>query len=150
MDHTMPHGTDGRRRFADMVRIEAMNGGFIRADDERRLLQDGMARYNLSLEEARGVLLATVNDQGFSLQRSTESEIRDLLLVQSARNRGRALSKTEFDQAVDMYRAKTKGRVSMDEARLRVKAIMEENDVRPKRAGWVIRSRRWYNSIKST
>ena len=89
----MPQGTDGRRRFADTVRIEAMNGGFIRADEERRLLQDGMARYNLSLEEARGVLLSTVNDQGFSLQRASEAEIRDLILVQSARNRGRRLSK---------------------------------------------------------
>ena len=49
-----------------------------------------------------------------------------------------------------MYRAKTKGRVTTDEARLRVKAIMEENNVQPKRAGWVIRSRRWYNSIKAT
>ena len=135
MDHTMPQGTDGRRRFADTVRIEAMNGGFIRADEERRLLQDGMARYNLSLEEARGVLLSTVNDQGFSLQRATEAEIRDLILVQSARNRGRRLSKAEFQQAVEMYRAKTKGRVTVDEARLRVKAIMEENNVQPKRAG---------------
>ncbi|EDP66093.1 hypothetical protein BAL199_24139 [alpha proteobacterium BAL199] len=150
MDHTMPQGTDGRRRFADTVRIEAMNGGFIRADEERRLLQDGMARYNLSLEEARGVLLSTVNDQGFSLQRATEAEIRDLILVQSARNRGRRLSKAEFQQAVEMYRAKTKGRVTVDEARLRVKAIMDENNVQPKRAGWVIRSRRWYNSIKAT
>ncbi|WP_229836884.1 hypothetical protein [Thalassobaculum fulvum] len=150
MDQTMPQGTDGRRRFADMVRIEAMNGGFIRADEERRLLQDGMARYNLSLEEARGVLLSTVNDQGFSLQRTTEAEIRDLILVQSARNRGRRLSRGEFDQAVDMYRAKTKGRVTQEEARLRVKAIMEENDIRPKRAGWVIRSRRWFNSIKAS
>ena len=139
MDHTIPQGTDGRRRFADTVRIEAMNGGFIRADEERRLLQDGMARYNLSLEEARGVLLSTVNDQGFSLQRATEAEIRDLILVQSARNRGRRLSKAEFQQAVEMYRAKTKGRVTVDEARLRVKAIMEENNVQPKRAGWVIR-----------
>lgn len=146
----MPQGTDGRRRFADMVRIEAMNGGFIRTDDERRLLQDGMARCNLSLEEARGVLLSTVNDQGFALQRTTEAEIRDLLLVQSARSRGRRLSKADFVQAVEMYRAKTKGRVTTEEARQRVKSIMEENDIRPKRAGWVIRSRRWYNSIRAT
>ena len=149
MDQMMPHAMDGRRRFADMVRIEAMNGGFIRVDEERRLLQDGMARYNLSLEEARGVLLSTVNDHGFSLQRATESEIRDLIMVQSARSRVRRLSKADFDQAVEMYRAKTKGRVSSEEARIRVKAIMEENDVQPKRAGWVIRSRRWYNSIKA-
>ena len=59
------------------------------------------------------------------------------------------LTKADFNQAVEMYRAKTKGRVSSEEARMRVKAIMEENDVQPKRAGWVIRSRRWYNSIKA-
>ena len=100
MDQMMPHAMDGRRRFADMVRIEAMNGGFIRVDDERRLLQDGMARYNLSLEEARGVLLSTVNDQGFALQRATESEIRDLILVQSVRGRVRRLSKADFNQAI--------------------------------------------------
>lgn len=138
---------DSRRRFADMVRIEGMNGGFIRLEDERRLLQDGMARFHLSLDEAHGLMLATVNDQNLALQRLADEGARDLLNMQANQNRGRRLSRREFDQAVEMYRAKTRGRISPEEARRRVKALIVEEGIRPRRAGWIIRSRRWFNSI---
>lgn len=149
MNYSMADAGDSRRRFADAIRIEAMDGGFIRAEDERRLLQDGMSRYNLSLEEARGVLLSTVNDQGYTLQRTTEAEISELLTMQAAKGRRRRLSRAQFEQAAEMYRMKARGRVPMEEARQRVKVLMQEHDIEPKRAGWVIRSKRWYNSIKT-
>lgn len=138
-----------RQRFADTVRIEAMDGGFIRAEHERRLLQDGMARFGLSLEEARGVLLTTVNDQGYVLQRAAEAEIAELVRLQATTGRQRKLSQGNFEQAAAMYRAKTKGRLPLQEARLRVKAIMEEEEIGPQRSGWFIRSKRWYNAIKA-
>jgi hypothetical protein len=39
--------------------------------------------------------------------------------------------------------------MSLHEARLRVKSIMEEGEIGPKRSGWIIRSKRWYNAIKA-
>lgn len=138
-----------RQRFADLVRIEAMDGGFLRIEDERRLLQEGVARHGLSLEEARGVVLSTANENGLSLQRTADSEVSELIRLQASRSRGNKLSRSDFDQAVRMYRAKTRSRLSEDEARRRVKSIMDEAGVKPKASGWLIRSRRWYNAIKT-
>lgn len=138
---------EARRRFADMVRIEGMNGGFIRAQDERRLLQDGMTRFNLSLDEASGAMLATVNDQKLVLQRVADEGTREFLNIQASRGRQRRLSRQDFRQAVEMYRAKTRQRITEDEAKRRVKALMLEEGITAKRHGWIIRSRRWFNSI---
>lgn len=138
---------ESRRRFADMVRIEGMNGGFIRAEDERRLLQDGMTRFNLSLDEANGAMLATVNDQKLVLQRVADEGTREFLNVQASRSRQRRLSRQDFRQAVEMYRAKSRQRVSEEEAKRRVKSLMLEEGITAKRHGWIIRSRRWFNSI---
>ncbi|SDF44686.1 MULTISPECIES: hypothetical protein [Thalassobaculum] len=130
-----------------MVRIEGMNGGFIRAEEERRLLQDGMTRFNLSLDEANGAMLATVNDQKLVLQRVADEGTREFLNVQASRNRQRRLSRQDFRQAVEMYRAKSRQRVSEEEAKRRVKSLMLEEGITAKRHGWLIRSRRWFNSI---
>ncbi|MDF1791478.1 MAG: hypothetical protein P1U88_06175 [Thalassobaculaceae bacterium] len=130
-----------------MVRIEGMNGGFIRAQDERRLLQDGMTRFNLSLDEASGAMLATVNDQKLVLQRVADEGTREFLNIQASRGRQRRLSRQDFRQAVEMYRAKTRQRITEDEAKRRVKALMLEEGITAKRHGWIIRSRRWFNSI---
>jgi len=130
-----------------MIRIEGMNGGFIRAEDERRLLQEGMTRFNLSLDEANGAMLATVNDQKLVLQRAADEGTREFLNVQANRNRQRRLSRADFRQAVEMYRAKARQRISEDEAKRRVKALMREEGISAKRHGWIIRSRRWFNSI---
>ena len=136
-----------RRRFADMVRIEGMNGGFIRVEYERCLLQDGMARFHLSLDEANGSMLATVNDQKLVLQRVADEATREILTMQANQNSGRRLSRRELEQAAEMYRAKARGKITPDEAQRRVKALMVEEGIRQRRAGWVIRSRRWFNSV---
>lgn len=141
--------TGNRRRFADLVRIEAMDGGFLRVEDERRLLQEGVARHGLSLEEARGVVLSTANENGLALQRSADTEVSELIRLQASRSRGNRLSRSDFEQAARMYRAKTRSRVSEAEARRRVKVIMDEAGVKPKASGWLIPSRRWYNAIKT-
>jgi len=130
-----------------MVRIEGMNGGFIRAEDERRLLQEGMSRFNLTLDEANGAMLATVNDQKLVLQRVADEGTREFLNIQANRSRQRRLSRDDFRQAVEMYRAKARQKISEDEAKRRVKALMMEEGITAKRHGWIVRSRRWFNSI---
>jgi len=139
----------GRQRFADLVRIEALDNGFLRVEDERRLLQEGVARHGLSLDEARGVVLSTATENGLALQRTADAEVSELVRLQASRSRTNRLSRADFEQAVRMYRAKTRSRVTEEEARRRVKSIMDETGIQPKASGWIIRSRRWYNTIKA-
>ncbi|MBT5265613.1 MAG: hypothetical protein HOL85_12330 [Rhodospirillaceae bacterium] len=138
---------EARRRYIDFIRIQAMDTSFIRREEEKRLMQEGMVRFNLGLEEARGLLLATANEQGYVLQRGAEEEMGQMMAMQAQRTRGRKMSRTEFSQMMEMYRAKSKGAMTDVEMQSRLKALMQKNEIRPKRAGWIIRTKRWYNSI---
>ena len=140
---------DGKTRFVDFVKIEAMDNRFIGRDDEKRLLQEGMTRFGLSLDEARGAMLSTAGESGIVLQRGTEDEIREILSVSAAKSNRNAVTKAQFDQAVDVYRAKVRGRMTDDEIRKRVKTIMQQNDMTARRSGWILPSRRWFNAIRN-
>lgn len=143
-------GGANRQRFADVVRIEGMNGGFIRREDERRLLHEGVSRYGLTLDDARSVILSTCSDSNVALQKEADDEVAELINLQASRSRQRRLSRRDFEQAARMYRAKARSRISDEEARRRVKAVMEETGVQPKASGWLIPSRRWYNAIRTS
>ena len=66
--------------------------------------------------------------------------------VKTAAGRNRRLGGRLFEQWVATSATGAHGEMSKDEAKKRVKALMERNDVEPKRAG-LLRTRRWYNKI---
>ena len=66
--------------------------------------------------------------------------------VKTAAGRRKRLGRRQFEQMVATYENGAHGEMSKDEAKKRVKALMERNDVEPKRAG-LLRTRRWYNKI---
>lgn len=138
---------DARRRFVDFVRVQAMDDTFISREEEKRILQEGMMRFNLSLEEARGTMLSTASEGRIVMQREAEEQIADYLEMLASQRPQRQISETEFNQAVEMYRVRTRNRVPEPEIRRRVKAVMDSRGMKPRRSGWIIRSRKWYKSI---
>jgi hypothetical protein len=135
-----------RQRFAEFVKIQALENNVIRREEEKSILRDGTARFELPLDEARGVMLVTVRDNGYALQSDVEAQIGDLLTMYSDGQKGK-LSNKQFQQAVEMYRIKTMSGLTRTEMQERVKAVMDQNGIKPKRAGWILRSRKWYNRI---
>ena len=93
-----------------------------------------------------GVMLVTVRDNGYALQSDVEAQIGELLNMYSDGQKGK-LSNKQFQQAVEMYRIKTMSGLTRTEMQERVKAVMDQNGIKPKRAGWILRSRKWYNRI---
>jgi hypothetical protein len=138
--------TQRRERFAEFVKIQAMENRVILREDEKAILRDGTTRFELPLDEARGVMLVTAQQNEYALQSEVEAQISELIVMFSGRKNGR-VSKQQFEQAVEMYRVKSHSGIPQAEMQVRVKALMEQKDIKPKRSGWILRSRKWYNRI---
>jgi hypothetical protein len=135
-----------RERFAEFVKIQAMENRVILREDEKAILRDGTTRFELPLDEARGVMLVTAEQNGYALQSEVEAELAELIVMFSGRKNGK-ISKAQFEQVVEMYRVKSHSGVPQPEMKARIKAMMEQKEIQPKRSGWILRSRKWYDRI---
>lgn len=134
-----------RGRFGELVKLHAHGRRYLDGNEERRLLEEGVMRYNLTLDEARGALRAAAAEEGLVLEGELASAGEQLLRT-LADPRGR-VSRDDFQKAASFYRARAGRAVSELDAQRRLKRIMEETDLKPARSGRIIRTRRWYRQI---
>jgi hypothetical protein len=140
-DERMP-----KDRFADLVKLHVQGRRYLSREAEERLLEEAVSRHDLSLAEAEAVLRGAARDAGIA----SEAEVSDsslALLRTFADSQGR-VKRADFERVVAFYRSRTGG-LSPEEVRRRVKALMEENDLKPRRAGRILPTRRWYRAIES-
>ena len=142
MGATTPGAT--RDQYADLVRLQVSGKRLITEDRENALLQDGVMRFGLSLEEARGRVRSAAEDRRVVLQRDID-ESASFLLRDSADRKGR-LKRKDFDRVARFYKLRADGMLSEPEVRQRVKSIMQQQNFTPRRAGFIW-TRRWYNKI---
>ncbi len=138
---------DTRLRFGELVRLHTNGRRFLDRDTERKLMEEGLTRYNLSFDEARGVVRAAVADTDVALEHDLAGTSTELLRTLADR-RGQ-VGRDDFEKAAAFYRARAGKRITIAEARQRMKALMEESDLQPARAGRLIRTRRWYRQIEA-
>jgi hypothetical protein len=87
----------------------------------------------------------------FSLEMSADQLATRILAEQSGISseslRMGRISREDFDKAADFYRSRTGTTVTPIDARKRVKRVMEEQGLEPRRSGWLFKTRRWYRQI---
>ncbi|MGG5886849.1 hypothetical protein [Falsiroseomonas sp. HC035] len=141
------HATDqdGRSRFGELVKLQMQGRRFLDKAEERRLLEEGLTRYGLRLEEATGLLRGAAEQGEIAL----EGEIGRSagLLLKTLADRRNRVARADFAKAVAFYRARAGAGLTEAEAARRVKRQMEELALEPKPSGGLIRTRRWYRSI---
>jgi hypothetical protein len=137
-------GSDASDRFAEVVELRVMGKDFLGADEEIALLEVGVRTYGLPLAQARGIVSKVADDNDVALARELEKGVEQW--VKTAAGRNKRLGRRQFDEMVATYETGAHGEMSKDEIKKRVKALMDRNEVEPKRAG-LLRSRRWYNRI---
>jgi predicted AlkP superfamily phosphohydrolase/phosphomutase len=115
-------------------------------DHERTLVGEGISRFNLDGEHARGVVAVAASRSGQLLASDASRSIRNVL-HQLAGRRG-AVSKRQFDKAVVILTAMVKGQITEPEARAWVKRVVEHSDLRVRGRG-LFRSKRWFRKIKA-
>jgi len=136
-----------RERFKGFVELSGLDRPYISKAQERQLLEQGMAQFELDLTEARGVLLDVSHTLDIQLERDIDRRVLQIL----ERDGGprKTISRGEFAAAAELYKTLAGGALSDEEARLLVKRLMEANQFHPKRGGltW---SRHWYRAISET
>lgn len=132
------------RKFSDLADLRIGAKGFLSKEDEQDLLEQGIREFGLSLSESRGILLAIADKHEAPIEREVMKGVAEWM--RTAGGRRRRISRHQFNQAVSVYETRANGEISREDARRRVKGLMEENDMKPRRAGF-FRSRRWYRRI---
>ncbi len=133
-----------RDQYADLVRLQVSGRRLITEDRENALLQDGVMRFGLSLEEARGRVRSAAEDRRVVLQRDID-ESAGFLLRDSADRKGR-LKRKDFNRVARFYKLRAEGMLTEPEVRQRVKSIMQQQNFTPRGAG-LLWTRRWFNKI---
>jgi hypothetical protein len=141
----MSANDDARKRFADLVKLNGLTSAFISRETERRILEEGVTRFDLSLDEARGLLRTVAADEDFVFESETNHRIRQVL-ERHAGKKGK-ISKDQFLQTSAILRDFSNDSIGEHEAKRQIKAIMIDNGWEPRRAG-LLRSKRWYKNVE--
>lgn len=141
---SMTEGPDAAR-FGELVRLHTQGRHFLDREEERRLLEDGVTRYRLRLDEARGIVRAAASEGEMSLEHEVNASAVQLLKTMA--DRRQRIARKDFDKVVAFYRARAGRNITPVDAQRRVKRLMEESDLKPARSGRILRTRRWYRQI---
>lgn len=132
-------------RFGELVRLHTQGCRFLDREEERRLLEEGVTRYRLRLDEARGMIRAAAAEEDMTLEHEVNASAAQLL--KTLADRRSRVTRKDFDKAVAFYRARAGRNLAPADAQRRVKRLMEEADLKPARSGRILRTRRWYRQI---
>ncbi len=141
---SMMEGPDAAR-FGELVRLHTQGRRFLDREEERRLLEEGVTRYRLRLDEARGIVRSAAAEGEMSLEHEVNASAAQLL--KTLADRRSRIARKDFDKTVAFYRARAGRNLTSMDAQRRVKRLMEESELKPARSGRIIRTRRWYRQI---
>jgi hypothetical protein len=136
-----------KKRFGEFVKAHGFDDGFIDREEEKRILQEGVARFGIGLADGQAIMLGVASAFDYAIERNADSHIRELLAHYAGRS-GR-ISRNDFNDCVAVYKVLTKGTVPEPDIKRQLKAIMEEKGWRPRPTGLLLRTRKWYREIKS-
>jgi hypothetical protein len=108
----MPENGKDRTRFAEYVKLQAGDRGFLSRSEEKMLLQDGIARFSVDYDEARWILTGVAAEEQVALERELDRTIA-VVLARFADTNDK-ITKDEFDDAVQIYKRLSKDGLSED------------------------------------
>jgi hypothetical protein len=135
---------DAKRRFADYVKLVAKDDRFISRDEERGILEEGVTRFNTEMDQARGIMYGVADENDYAIERDVD-RCMQAVLERFAGKRG-VIDRKRFEDATAIYSRLTHGAITGEDARKRVKAIVEERGWKIRRAG-PLGTKRWYTRI---
>ena len=133
-----------KAKYAEFVRIHAIEGKVINRDDEKKILEEGLTHFGLEFQDAQGTLLSVASERDIALISRVESHI-DTNLGQKVK-RGK-ISKQDFDDIVAVYGKLTNDSIPETEIRKRVKEMLLNRGWTGKRRRWLFNSKRWFKRI---
>jgi hypothetical protein len=143
----MLHENRPQARFAELVKLHMQGRRFLDREQERKLLEEGVGRYGLTLEEATGLVRTQAEGGEIALEGDLGRAGGQLLRTMADRQ-GR-ISREDFEKVSKFYRMRAGASLSQADAERRVKRLMEELELQPRPSGKLLRTRRWYRAIEA-
>ena len=140
---------DEKKRYAEYIKLQLFDERFLSREREKKLLAEGVTRFDIPLDEARSILMTVASEQDFIFERDVDKLVKEIMLAFAATDGQIGLN--EFNHAVHIYKQLSSGYVAESEAKRRIKQIMNENDWKPRRQSLVVLarlgSRKWFKEI---
>ncbi|MGQ0664098.1 MAG: hypothetical protein ACT4P2_11040 [Pseudomonadota bacterium] len=141
----MPVQDEAKKKFGDFIKLQTIDGKFITREEEKQILQEGVMRFDIPLEDGRGIMLGVAAENGYILQRDCDRSIEQIL--ERFASRKGYINEKGFGDAVAIYKKKSMDCLPEPEVRKQVKKLMQAKGWKPRRSGWVFRSKKWYAKI---
>jgi hypothetical protein len=144
-DSSRRPGDDTLRRYTDLVKITGMKAKFIDQAQEVRLLEEGVMRFDLSLEEARRHLRKVAEDNGYVFESQEGRRVEQMMNRHAGKNG--LISRQQFENTAQILRDFTDKSIGEEEARRQLKRLMLQNGWRPRRSG-LFWSKKWFAQVE--
>jgi hypothetical protein len=138
---------DVRRRYAEYIKLQVFDEKYLSRDRERKILGEGVTRFEIPLEDARSILMAVASENDFIFERDVDKLVKEIMQAFAA-NDG-SVGPNEFRHAISIYKQLSSGHVSELEAKRRLKQMMLDNDWKPGRSNLFppVGTRKWFREI---
>lgn len=133
---------DKQAIFADHIKLQAYEDGYIDRKEERALLEYAI-NHGIDMEQALAILTNVAQKQGYIVERMLEDQAKELLQRFSVS--GGVIDKKEFNEVVASFLAASKNKFSEAEIKRRLKKIVQENRWNVKQGG--LFASNWFNEI---
>jgi hypothetical protein len=138
---------DVRRRYAEFIKLQVFDEKYLSRDRERKILGEGVTRFEIPLEDARSILMAVASENDFIFEKDVDKLVKEIMQAFAA-NDG-SIGPNEFRHAISIYKQLSSGHVSELEAKRRLKQSMLDNDWKPGRSSLIppLGTRKWFQEI---
>lgn len=137
---TVPEGI--KTQFIEFIKLQAFDDQYISRQEEKRILEVGV-KNGIGVEESLSLIRQVAADKGLVVERDAEEQAQ-AVLERAAGNDGK-VDKKEFEEAVNLLKTATKGKLTEPEIKQRLKKIMENNAWKAKEGG--LFGTKWYSAI---
>ncbi|MDY6991801.1 MAG: hypothetical protein SVR94_04230 [Pseudomonadota bacterium] len=131
-----------KKQFVEFIKLQGFDDQYIDRQEEKKILNVGV-KNGLSVEASLALITEIAQEQNLVLERDAEERVKTAL-EQAATNDGQ-VDKKEFEQAIELFRTATKGKLLDAELKKRAKQIMLDNGWKAKEGG--LFGTKWFSAI---
>ncbi len=136
-----------KRRYGEYIKLQVLDEQYLSRDRERKILGEGVTRFEIPLEDARTILMNVASENDIVFEKDVDKLVKEIMQVFAANNGN--IGPNEFGHGIAIYRQLSSGNVSELEAKRRLKQMIIENDWKPGRSYFnlPIGTRKWFKEI---
>ncbi len=140
---------DSEKKFAEYIKLHLFDERFLSREKEKKILAEGVTRFEVPLEEARACLMDVATELDLIFEKDVDKLIKEIMQVFASGDG--YVGANEFQHGVQIYKQLSSGNVGEGDAKRRLKQMMLDNDWKPRRRGFTVLSaigtRKWFHDI---